>query len=161
MKTLKAIALATLFLTAFTLNAQEKKMTFGVKVGLNLSNVTTDEGDFNNTKSKAGFLAGVTLDYAFTPQWYLSTGVEYTLKGVKIDLSPNDQNITAAYVQVPVTGGFRFPVSQDLALVVNAGPYFAYGLHGKIKQGSYEQDTFSDDALKNFDCGIRIGAGLE
>ncbi|MDR1091004.1 MAG: PorT family protein [Prevotella sp.] len=161
MKSLKIILFVTFFLTVITLNAQEKKATFGVKAGLNLTDITSDKGNYNNTKTKAGFHAGITLDYAFTPRWYLLTGLEYTSKGVKIELSPADQDVTAAYVQLPVSAGYKFQVSEDMAILVSAGPYFAYGIHGKIKQGSYEQDTFGDITLKRFDSGMNLGVALE
>lgn len=160
MKTLKVILFISVLLVA-NVNAQEKKTTFGIKAGLNLSNIGSDKGNYDNTKTKAGFHAGITLDYAFTPQWYLLTGLEYTSKGVKVELSSNDQNVTAAYVQLPVSAAFKLEVSDEMAILINAGPYFAYGVHGKIKQGSYEQDTFSGVALKRFDSGMNLGAALE
>lgn len=160
-----------IFLTAIaiciatSINAQEevkqKKIRLGVKAGLNLSNITSGKGSYDNTKTKAGFHAGITLDYAFSSHWYLISGVEYTFKGIKVELNPDNQNITAAYVQLPLLAGFKFQLSNDMAILVNTGPYFAYGIHGKIKEGSYKQDTFSDIALKKFDCGINIGATLE
>lgn len=161
MKTVKTIFLISLLLAVTHATAQEKKKTFGVKAGLNLSNITTDNGNYDNTKAKAGFHAGLTLDYAFTPQWYLLTGLEYTVKGVKLELNPNDQNVTAAYVQLPVAAAFKLPITEDMKLLVSAGLYFAYGIHGKIKQGSWEQDTFSGVALKKFDSGVVIGAAIE
>lgn len=160
MKTLKIILFATLFLTSINLNAQEKKTTFGIKAGLNLSNVGSSDGNYDNTESKAGFHAGITLDYAFTPNWYLLTGLEYSSKGVKVDLNV-DQDVTAGYVQLPVAGAFKFNITDDLGILVHVGPYFAYGVNGKIKQGSSEQDTFSDIALKRFDCGMTVGGTLE
>ncbi len=161
MKTIKIILLAALFLSTITLYAQEKKTTFGVKAGLNLSNIGSSEGNYDNTKTKAGFHAGFTLDYAFTPNWYLLTGLEYTSRGVKVELSSNDQDITAAYVQLPLAAAFKFQFTDDLAILVHTGPYFAYGIHGEIKRGSHTQDTFSDVALKRFDCGMTLGAALE
>lgn len=161
MKTIKSLIFLSLLLTGLIVNAQEKKVTLGVKVGLNLSNVGSDKGNYDNTKTKAGFHAGVTVDYAFTRNWYLLTGVEYSHKGVKVELSSDDQNITAAYAQLPVLAGFKIHILEDMAILISTGPYFAYGLHGKIKEGSYEQDTFSDYTLKKFDCGVNIGAAFE
>ena len=161
MKTSRTILLVSVLLFAIGINAQEKKITFGVKAGLNLSNIGSEDGDYDNTKTKPGFHAGITLDYAFSPQWYLLTGLEYTSKGVKVELSPKDQNITAGYIQLPISGAFKFRISEDFAILAYAGPYFAYGIQGKIKQGKNKQDTFSDIALKEFDCGMNAGAGLE
>lgn len=161
MKTIKSIIFLSILLVGLMVNAQEEKMTLGVKVGLNLSNIGSDKGSYDNTKTKAGFNAGLTLDYAFTRNWYLLTGVEYSYKGVKVELSSNDQHINAAYVQLPVLAGFKIPILEDMALLISTGPYFAYGVHGKIKEGSYKQDTFGDYTLKRFDWGIDIGVAFE
>ncbi len=161
MKTSRTILFVSVLLFVISVNAQEKKVTFGLKAGLNLSSVGSEDGDYDNTKTKPGFHAGITLDCAFSPHWYLLTGLEYTLKGVKLELSPKDQTVTAGYIQLPISGAFKFRFSEELAILAYAGPYFAYGINGKIKQGSNEQDTFSDIALKEFDCGMNAGVGLE
>ncbi|WP_051698001.1 porin family protein [Prevotella sp. 10(H)] len=160
MKALKTLLFSLFLLSVLSINAQEKKVTFGIKAGLNLSNVGSSKGNYDNTKTKAGFHAGFTLDYAFTPEWYLLTGLEYTLKGVTIELS-TDQEVTAAYVQLPLSAAYKLSLSEETAIVMSLGPYFAYGVHGKIKQGNYEQDTFSKIALKKFDSGMNFGVALE
>lgn len=165
MKEIKAILFVTaLLLVAVGVNAQEKKVTFGLKAGLNVSSVgSTDEKEFDNLKSNVGFHGGITLDFAITPQWYVLTGLEYTTKGVTIEMGSgyHDWDITAAYVQIPVSAGYKFRINDDFAVLVNMGPYFAYGVNGKAKAGSHEDDTFSDDWMKNFDCGLLFGGSLE
>ena len=161
MKTLKLVLTLAIFLVAINIQAQDKKTTFGVKAVLNISNVGSSDGNYDNTKAKAGFHAGIILDYAFTQQWHLLTGLEYTTKGVKIELNPDDQKVTAAYIQLPVSAGLKLNITDALGILIDLGPYFAYGVHGKIKEGNFEQDTFSDIALKRFDCGMNFGASLE
>lgn len=163
MKTLKAILLILIFLAATNINAQEKKTTFGVKIGLNASALgSTDDKEFDNIKAKTGFHAGFTIDYAFTHKWYLLTGLEYTLKGSKIEYTNfHDWDVTAAYVQLPLCAGFKIFPSNKIAILFNLGPYFAYGLHGKVDTGAGKEDTFSDYFMKKFDCGITLGVALE
>ncbi|MBK5722095.1 PorT family protein [Dysgonomonas sp. Marseille-P4677] len=164
MKTLKTILLIAISIIAININAQEKKTTFGLKVGLNVSNFgSTDDKEFTDIKSKTGFHAGFTLDHAITDKWYLLTGLEYTVKGTKIDPGAiyNDVNVTAAYIQLPLSAGFKIRPTDQIAILFNLGPYFAYGLHGKIDGGGKKADTFSDSFAKNFDCGITLGAALE
>jgi hypothetical protein len=82
MKTIiKTTFVAITLLTTIIASAQEKPITFGVKAGVNLSNFT---GDYY--KSKIGFRAGVSVDYAFTQDLYLLTGLNYSLQGAKLDL---------------------------------------------------------------------------
>lgn len=163
MKTLKIILLISIFLVATNINAQEKKTTFGLKVGLNASNLgSTDDKEFDNIKAKTGFHVGFTIDHAFTKKWYLLTGLEYTMKGSKIEYSGyHDWDVTAAYVQLPLCAGFKIYPSDQITILFNLGPYFAYGLHGKVDTGGGKEDTFSDYFMKKFDCGITLGATLE
>ena len=79
--TIKTGLTAIALLVCVNLSAQEKKATFGVKGGLNLSNMTQDlKGD-----AKVGFNLGVTMDYALQNNFYLLTGLSYSLEGSKED----------------------------------------------------------------------------
>lgn len=164
MKSFKTIFfVTTMLLIAVHTGAQEKKTAFGVKVGLNLADITPigeDETEFENTSTQTGFHVGLTLDYAFTANWYLATGLEYTNKGTIIDLTGGDMDIKAAYVQLPLCGGYKFPIKEDLHMRVQLGPYFAYGLHGKSKYGSTTYETFGKEITKNFDSGIVFNVAI-
>lgn len=87
---MKMIARTTLIVAAILLtigvSAQDKPLTFGVKAGMNISNFS---GDFEDTKAKIGFNAGVTLDFALTNDLYLLTGLEFTSKGAKVNEDTN------------------------------------------------------------------------
>lgn len=158
----KLILLTLAICMATTLIAQEKKATFGIKVGLNVANIgSTGDKEFDNVKAKAGFNAGITLDYAFSKHWYLLTGLEYSVKGATADLGrSNDLKMTAAYALLPLCAGYNIIITDDMSIMVKLGPYFAYGLHGKTKLGSSEWNTF-DEAMKEFDCGINLGVSFE
>lgn len=161
----KATLLAVALLIGVNANAQDSPIQLGVKAGANLSNVG---GDTEGTKAKFGFNAGVTLDYNFTPNVALLTGLEFTTKGFKIkDLDGFSAN--AMYLQLPVHVGYKLDVAEGTKIVFHAGPYIAYGIGGKIKQkveagdGDIEAklDFFGDDAAKRFDFGVGAGAGVE
>lgn len=163
MKTLKTILFISIFLVVINVNAQEKKTTFGIKIGLNASALgSADDKEFDNIKTRTGFHAGFTIDHAFTNKWFLLTGLEYTVKGTKIEYSSyHDWDVAAAYVQLPLCAGFKIYPSDQIAILFNLGPYFAYGLHGKVNTGGEKDNTFSDYFMKKFDCGINLGATLE
>lgn len=139
--------------------APNKRTEWGIKAGLNVSSIGGN--NYNNIKAKAGFHAGITIDYAFTDAIYLLTGLEYTIKGPIVELSPNDQHINADYVQLPLSVGYKLRMRDELILIIDAGPYLAYGVNGRITEGSYKQDTFSGVALKRFDCGMIVGTAVD
>ena len=69
------------------------------------------------------------------------------------------------YLQLPVYVGYKLEIAQNTKLVFNFGPYFAYGVGGKIKAKSRgekdSEDLFGDELLKRFDFGLGAGAGIE
>ena len=126
---------------------------WNAKVGMNFSNYT---GDLDlNAKVGGGF------EYAFDDTWSLQPSLFLTGKGAKKD----EVTINAYYLELPVMAAARFNVADNTNLVVNAGPYFACGVAGKVKADmgnvEYKEDTFGDDALKRFDAGLGVGVALE
>ena len=154
------IAFAAIF--GMKSQAQDQALQFGVKAGVNLSNFT---GDYESKDAKVGFNAGLTVDYALSPEIYLLSGLEFTTKGAKFKDEDN-ASVTANsyYLQLPIHLGYKFKVADDTKLVLHAGPYLAYGVGGKIKTklGSLSTETdFFEDGVKRFDAGLGLGAGVE
>ncbi len=158
--TFKTCLVAIALLIGINTYAQDKPITFGVKAGVNLSNVG---GDIDGTDAKIGFNAGVTLDYGFTPDVYLLTGLQLTTKGFKVkDL---DINSNLMYLQLPVHVGYKLTVAEATKIVFHAGPYAAYGIGGKTEysdeDGTYKPNSFSKGGYKKFDFGLGLGVGAE
>lgn len=175
--TLKTGLIAVICLIAVATNAQEKPITFGVRGGVNLSNMN---GDINENDAKFGFTAGISLDYAFNPNVYLLTGLDFSMKGFKSNITVQgvSESITAdlklnlSYIQLPIHIGYKLDVAENTKVVFHAGPYLAYGVSGKWKaeaDGQKESvNAFSNDAidsdvpkLKRFDFGLGLGVGAE
>ncbi|MBK5720757.1 PorT family protein [Dysgonomonas sp. Marseille-P4677] len=161
MKTiLKTCIIAFALLLTISANAQEKPITFGIKAGMNLSNMTEDlEAD-----AKIGFNIGMTLDYAFTSNLYLLTGLDYSLEGSK----EGDSKINLSYLKLPAHIGYKLPVTDNFKMIFHAGPYIAYAIDGKYKAGAVSIDAFNDDLvevlgykMKRFDFGLGLGVGAE
>lgn len=189
MKKNKIILLSVISLFALNITAQHRPLTFGIKAGTNLSNLGGDGMD--GSDAKFGYNFGITVDYSITDNFFLASGIEFTNKGAKSELSESlssgdlvydfklKQTATANYLQLPIHAGYKFNISKAIKLNFHAGPYFAFGIAGKTKTklsgndlgkalvmdeaGEYnpEIDTFSDDALKRFDLGLGLGAGIE
>ena len=166
---MKMIVRTTLIVAAILLtigvNAQDKPLTFGVKAGMNISNFS---GDFQDTKAKIGFNAGVTLDFALTNDLYLLTGLEFTSKGAKVNEDTN-LKMNLSYLQLPVHAGYRLTVANGTRIVFHAGPYIAYAADGKWKVKGVEDGVgvFGDEAeaaglkMKRFDFGLGFGVVAE
>ncbi len=159
MKLVLAVVFAALTIGAGQMNAQDKLVTLGVKAGVNLS---TLGGDVDDMKSVFKYQVGVTADIAVTENLYILTGLDLQTKGAKYKPeSGTNIKYNPMYLQMPVHVGYKFNLFSDLKLVVNAGPYIAYGIGGKAKSGDESLKLFGDDILKRLDYGIGGGIGVE
>lgn len=174
---------------------------FGVNAGMNLSNLGGDDAD--DSDAKIGFQVGFTVEYNITPELFLQSGLSFTTKGAKDEtkLSHDEvdaiyyylegehlpsgieasgkvkETVNAMYLQLPIRIGYRIPVTDAFKVNINAGPYLAYGIGGKIKDEATitlraagetvsstddeKYDSFDDGRLKRFDFGLGFGVGAE
>jgi hypothetical protein len=160
--TFKMCLVAIALLIGINTYAQDKPIAFGVKAGVNLSNIG---GDVQNNDAKIGFNVGVTLDYGFTPDVYLLTGLELTTKGFKVDANGVDATSNLMYLQLPVHVGYKLSVTEATRIVFHGGPYAAYGVGGKTKGTENgvkgEANSFGAGGYKEFDFGLGLGVGAE
>lgn len=151
-----------LLLVGITVNAQDKPVIFGVKAGVNMSNLN---GDIKHNDVRFGYNIGVTLDYKFTPELYLLTGLDLTTKGLRINVDDVKASSNLIYLQLPVHVGYKLSISEITKLVFYAGPYVAYGIGGKHKEDAefieVKTDSFRKYGYKRFDFGLGLGVGAE
>jgi hypothetical protein len=176
----RSVLLAALLASVVSTTVYSQDLRFGVKAGLNLSNMSITNVD--NIKYKPGFVVGVTLDIPVASDIYVLTGLELSQKGFKLTNSQSvgtvkvEEKLTTSplYLQLPVHIGYKIEIADGTYFVPQAGPYLAYGLGGKGHQKfSGEVAGFaagtdndyalfgSDGGLKNLDLGIGVGFGLE
>lgn len=143
------------------------QVKWDARVGMNFSNVTKAD----NTKALPGFQLGVGMDYGFSENWSLQSGLMISSKGYKFDYKDEYYNESykarPIYLDIPILAAYKFNISDNTKFVINAGPYLAFGLGGKCKYdegGDYKlfKGEDGDDAeMKRFDLGIQYGIGLE
>ena len=173
MKKILTLAFALFCITAVAQN----RPTFIIQGGYQGANFTNAE----DTKLAHGVRVGAAVDYAFvTSDTYdlsLQAGLNYSMKGAqgtfKAFGSSLDVEFTLHYLDLPVLLNSRFKLSDTFNAFVNVGPYFAYGLSGKVtaKDGSGDKTTSGINLFKEkdgnesflypFDFGVQIGAGVE
>lgn len=159
----------------FSTEKSSESVRFGIRAGLNFATMTGD--DVDDVDSRTAFHVGVIADIPLLKSLYIQSGVYLTQKGLKYnDELDNDIDgeVTAKpmYLEIPVLASYRYNFSDATQLQFNVGPYFAFGLGGKVKaEASYENvsaseevDFFGDDddqlGGKRFDCGLQVGLGL-
>lgn len=155
MKKLTLIIASCLFM-AYTANAetnaysknQDKKITFGVRAGVNISGITgtknyTGIWDSQKNKMKGGISLGGIVDFKVHQYIAVQTGLYYSMQGGKtkyesigVGFTDTDKNTTTLhYLKVPLLASFRYDFNTKLPvqLQVSTGPYMAVAIGGKYK----------------------------
>ena len=137
------------------------QISWNAKVGMNMSNFTGDM----DTDMRIGFNVGVGMEYQFSDMWSIQPSLMLTQKGAKIKEDGETMKFNPMYLEIPVFAAARFAVADNQNIVVKAGPYFAFGVAGKVKVGDDKADFFGDGddqfGGKRFDCGIGVGVAYE
>ncbi|KAB1232405.1 porin family protein [Chryseobacterium viscerum] len=123
------------------------KIKFGLKAGLNVSNLSNM--DMN---SKAGFYGGVFVNIPVSKDFSIQPEVLYSTVGAK-EKGGREAKLNLEYVSIPVM--FQYKALSNF--YVEAGPQFSFLTDARLK------DDVSSLQLKNatrgFDFGIGLGAG--
>ncbi|NDV79775.1 porin family protein [Dysgonomonas sp. 511] len=178
MKKIFLLCITALFLSGLSVNAQTKPITFGVKVGMNLSDLKGDDTD--GFRDRFAGIAGITVDFAITNNLYLMTGLEYAEKGAKITFEEEvgddiygkvESRVSPSYLQLPVHIGLKLGIGDNgnTKFVLHGGGYAAYGVRGRVTNSwigedgwvTEKSDLFTDNGFKRFDCGVGVGGGFE
>ncbi|MDH5033340.1 porin family protein [Chryseobacterium cucumeris] len=132
---------------ATTPSTSSPKIKFGLKAGLNVSNLSNM--DMN---SKAGFYGGVFVNIPVAKDFSVQPEVLYNAVGAK-EKGGSNAKLNLEYLSVPVM--FQYKALPNL--YVEAGPQFSFLIDARLKKSA------STGALKNatqsFDFGIGLGAG--
>jgi hypothetical protein len=177
-KTSKAKIIALLFLTSFlvlfsTVKAQQQQTSeesalstkFGIKGGLNLTNLHSD--NFSDDHMKAGFSAGIFSKIPITPGFSIQPELLYSLKGSKSDYNnvvqgSGQYRFNLGYIELPLLA----VVNLSKNFSIHAGGYGSYLTNVNIKdvnnQGNVNGITeVNADNFNRWDFGLAGGIGFD
>jgi len=115
------------------------QLDWGIKAGLNLSTFSGFKAPAPEVEQSMtyGFHAGLAVQYMFTPQVGIESGLFYTVLGSKITGTVPVQKgvctFNPSYIQLPVSLLYKFKLADDLYLYPSLGLYAGYGIGGKWK----------------------------
>ena len=187
--TMKIIIKLTIFVFLITMTFESFAQTFGIKAGLNLSNMLIKETEFfipynNNSynyKMNPGFHLGATAELPVSDLFTLETGLLFSVKGIIIS---NEENFGATplitkekqnllYLDIPIVAKVPFSLG-GYDFYGSFGPYFGMGLAGNSKAivnfgdlhetESRSINWGSDEGIDDFkrvDYGLTFGAGIK
>jgi hypothetical protein len=154
----------TLFMTASfgMLQAQENVTTeFGIKGGLNMSNLYTDDADDENVLF--GFNAGVYATLPVSDFVAIQPELLFTTRGSELEynnaLIEGNAKFKLNYIELPLL--VRVNLTKNFN--IHAGGYASYLVSSKVTgDGSFNfEEEFDTDNFNKFDAGLAAGVGVD
>ena len=127
----KVVIIPSLLIIVLSMQAQKKQappVEFGIKAGLNISNVHVQNS--NNPDSKASFYAGGLAHIHITSQFAVQPEIMYSGQGYTQSIAGTDHKINLGYINIPVLAqlmfgeGFRLETGPQLGLLAGAHDKF-------------------------------------
>ncbi|MCT4600483.1 MAG: PorT family protein [Marinifilaceae bacterium] len=127
-----------------------KKTKFGIKGGLNLSNIYGK--NVENNDLRASFHLGGFIEYALNNNWYIQPEIIYSQQGTTDTSNTFELN----YIAVPLMFKYYF----NNKFNIEFGPQFNYSVNAKIKNDKVSLDISDEINQKDFTAGINFGCGV-
>ncbi|MGO4770622.1 porin family protein [Flavobacterium sp. W22_SRS_FK3] len=158
----------TIFMTATfgSLSAQNSTVVgpeFGIKGGVNMSNLYSDSDEINDENVLWGFNAGVYAAFPIADNVFIQPEILYTTKGAELDYNyagiEGTSKFKLNYIEVPLL--VRFNLTENFN--IHVGGYASYLVNAKTKgEGDVEFDEeFDADDFERFDAGLSAGVGVD
>jgi hypothetical protein len=147
------------------------QVSFGVRAGVNFQNLNGENADGKKYKNdlKTGFNAGVEVSFPIAEDFFVQSGLLFSMKGSKGNDFGGNEDLSLSYVDLPVHLVYK-PMLGTGRLILGFGPYVAYAVAGKYSVNGQDEDIkFENDVdlmssgitLKRFDAGADLFFGYE
>ena len=125
------------------------------KAGVGISNLAGSDNE--GLKTAISFKLGVGYDFAISESFSIEPAAMIHNKGFKVDGFTG--YVARYFLEVPVLAAYKMNLNDNCQLVLNAGPYVAYGLFGSDIEWGDGDKTNAFDACNRFEAGV--GAGVK
>jgi Outer membrane protein beta-barrel domain len=145
-------------------SSDTSKLKFGLKGGVNFSNLYTQDVETNDVL--IGFNAGLFAKLPIAEMFAIQPELLYTTKGAKLTYNNYFVNGSAKfnlnYIELPVL----LVINLTNNFNIHAGPYVAYLVDGKATndaQGTLLdiQNNLKNEDYNKFDTGLAVGVGFD
>lgn len=135
--------------------AAQAQVKFGVKGGLNLTNMKFDNS-VTNKSNQTGFFIGPTLNFTLP---VVGLGIDasalYDQRSAKIDGS--EDKLKQQSIQVPINLRYGFGLGNTASIYIFAGPQFGFNIGDK---SANIVDNALEWRLKDSNLSANVGLGL-
>ena len=173
-KIMKKLFFAAVALVATSFAAQAQ-INPRIEVAANIARTIAKDAsgaDVNGLKVLPGFRAGLAAEIGIASGVYIAPGISFRQEGNKQEVPTGQKTETVSntlnYISVPVNLGVRVPLTESLAISVEGGPAFSYGVSSSVRtlagiQGGIKAayDAFKEKQYNRFDMSINASAAIE
>jgi hypothetical protein len=145
---------------------EEKPMHFGVKLGMNISDLRGIEGmswAADLIDWKAGFCGGVFMSYKVNNWFTIQPELLYSMKGMKFGfLSESFLTVSLDYIEIPVLAMADIPLEGTLRPFFYAGPVIGFNVRSNIAVAFEDFDAEKDmgEFVNGTEFSLALGLGL-
>jgi len=153
---IKKLILAVLFgAMTFNATAQEEKIRFGAKAGLNVSNLVGDPDE----NFKIAYHIGAVLEIPISDKFAFQPELLYSAQGSQTEDLGFDVKTNLSYINLPLM--FKYYVASGLS--IEAGPQvgFLVSAKGKIEANDFDEEVDIDEFFTGIDLGANFGIGYQ
>ena len=168
-KTTLLIGITTLIIN-FSVLAQNESIGFGLKAGLNYSNLIINDNIPAETNAKIGFHFGGFLSFRLADKFRLKPELLFSTQNVGIEFS---ENINMGDPNDPIFGNkFKADIKENLILLpimadyylsenfdLELGPQFGYVINQKVTDNN-DNFSYGNDDYDKFEVALNVGAGF-
>lgn len=155
----KLFIAAILLVSGSTAMMAQSNLAFGVKGGVNFSNLTGDNvGEFDEDSARTSFNLGAVLEIPVTEKFAVQPEVFYSGQGFDLVQRDNEQDteFQLNYINVPVLA--KLYLVQGLYL--EAGPQLGFLVDSKI-DGPNGSIDLNEDNFNDIDFAGAVGLGYK
>ncbi len=157
--------------SVFSIYAQKSSIKFGLKGGINLSNVAMTPSDSEIKKSmNLGLMAGGFVEIGLSNQFAIQPELLFNKKGYKFETTYKSGTTTEtlSYLSIPILVKFKpisslyFDLGPEISFLIGAkdSPAITYLIFTKDKS-SYYSTTDLKEFVNTLDLGLSIGTGFD
>ena len=172
MRKVFGLVCAVLFVAGISSFVRAQDLSYGLKAGLNMANLT-DEPEGESYKMKMGVALGGFAVYKVNDNLSIQPELLYTQKGNEIEYSYEDYDYSYAdwwnhpvtvtekfkikldYIEIPVLAKYSFSPGESVCPFIFGGPALGILMSAKVDSEDIKSDCNS------MDIGLVLGGGVE
>ncbi|MBQ8657470.1 MAG: outer membrane beta-barrel protein [Prevotella sp.] len=144
-------------------NNHQNATYYGLRLGLGLAAVHSDDTQLDGGSMQAGLNIGVAAGFQLVPTSpvYIEAGLDFVEKGGKGTHDHKKFTYDLNYIELPIVIKYIYDIDGDFSVQPFLGGYLACGVGGKVKDYGERASfsSFDDEYFGRFDGGLRFGCG--